>query len=380
MAEEPALLEDVAVQINQSVKASPAPEQSSPAASIPPTRANQIDVSSAPAFGLPASNGGLLSASGAVAELGAVNPSACGCGGKSGPPQLVYALGTVGYDFGSEARRDWFTTAMKGIGQVVPPTDPPTYYDLSPYNPRDLETFFQGQANAPPGSAPQAGHPEAAEALIWTLNIDATPIYAVQPKGPYAVATYAKLREFLAEQQTALQGGQDAERASVPGYITGQVRLLSGQTVPAIQPDLRGMFNWTTKDLAAALAKALDLEGEKHKAELIAELNSFLDRIYYECRNLGVTSQDRALNYAGTVALLVATSLEDESKKGYRLDTIAVDRSAVCRPESDCWDVKLTFFNPKKQFEESRRVHFFPIDVSDVIPVALAKRTVFSVR
>ena len=41
----------------------------------------------------------------------------CGCGGKGGEakkPQLVYALGKLGYDFGTEARRDSLAQAMTG--------------------------------------------------------------------------------------------------------------------------------------------------------------------------------------------------------------------------------------------------------------------------
>jgi hypothetical protein len=51
------------------------------------------------------------------------------------------------------------------------------------------------------------------------------------------------------------------------------------------------------------------------------------------------------------------------------LDTIEVERSPICRQDSDCWDVKLIFFNPEKQFEVARKVFRFTVDVSDVVPV-----------
>ncbi|MCP4549327.1 MAG: peptidase S8, partial [bacterium] len=53
------------------------------------------------------------------------------------------------------------------------------------------------------------------------------------------------------------------------------------------------------------------------------------------------------------------------------LDQIDVERSPICRPESDCWDVKLTFFNPTKRIEQARVVYRFTIDVSDVVPVTV---------
>ena len=68
-------------------------------------------------------------------------------------------------------------------------------------------------------------------------------------------------------------------------------------------------------------------------------------------------------------------SFESALKDGLDLDTIEVERSPICRPESDCWDVKLTFFNPSKVFEQARKVYRFTVDVSDVVPV-----TVGSVR
>ena len=56
-------------------------------------------------------------------------------------------------------------------------------------------------------------------------------------------------------------------------------------------------------------------------------------------------------------------------KEEMELDTIEVERSPICRPESDCWEVKLTFFNPSKVFEQARKVYRFTADVSDVVPV-----------
>lgn len=211
------------------------------------------------------------------------------------------------------------------------------------------------------------------------MNFDATPIYAVRPEGPYAADVYKILRRFLSEQQPSGQnGGQGAERVAIAGHINGQVRLFSGQVVPVIQPDLRGMYNWTTAALTTVVMAALEqVEGVEDARH---EISNFLSRVYYEFRNLGITSQECALNFAGTVALLFGDSIQSELSKGFHLDTVATQRSAICRPDSDCWDVRLTFYNPRKQLEEARRVHIFPIDVSDVVPVALADRQEFSVR
>lgn len=52
-----------------------------------------------------------------------------------------------------------------------------------------------------------------------------------------------------------------------------------------------------------------------------------------------------------------------------QLDTLEVERSPIGRPDSDCWDVKLTTLNPSKVFEQARNVYRYTIDVSDLVPV-----------
>jgi hypothetical protein len=42
-------------------------------------------------------------------------PAACACGGGNSPRQLVYALGQLGLDFGTEARRDSFAQDMQRL-------------------------------------------------------------------------------------------------------------------------------------------------------------------------------------------------------------------------------------------------------------------------
>ena len=113
-------------------------------------------------------------------------------------------------------------------------------------------------------------------------------------------------------------------------------------------------------------AKAEIRAAYTEKAQAVA---NFLVRVYDELRNLGLAPQERAINYAATNALLVANVFEDAIKEGMDLNTIEVERSPICRPDSDCWDVKLTFFDPNKVFERARKVYRFTVDVSDVVPV-----------
>jgi hypothetical protein len=83
-----------------------------------------------------------------------------------------------------------------------------------------------------------------------------------------------------------------------------------------------------------------------------------------------------ALLSAGTESGFTIRSPRD----GMELDAIDVVRSPICRPESDCWDVKLTFFDPAKLLERARKVYRFTVDVSDVTPVTAGPVRSWSVR
>ena len=254
----------------------------------------------------------------------------CGCGGGS-PAQIVYALGELGTDFGTEARRDSFTQAK------------PANMSLLDY---------------------LAENPWEAQSLIWTLNLDATPIYAIAPVGAYANITYDRLREFLAVQ--------NVERVSIPGLVAGSIRLMSGQTVPVIIPEVRGMSSWTIQALIDSLTQATSTASQEDVTQenVTLKLREYLERIYYEYRNLGITPQERALNFSATNAFQVTTVMDDAVAGELGLGSITVEKSPICRPDSDCYDVKLQFFN----LEDNRRagrVYRFTVDVSDVIPVTI---------
>lgn len=264
----------------------------------------------------------------------------CTCGGKKSAPSQVYVLGQLGYDLGTEARRD--SLIQRGIA--------------NPYDPRQLLSHLQE-------------NPVVATAVIWTLIQDGTPIYAIQPMGPFAAATYDLLQRFLKQQLD-----EGVERISVPGWITGKVTLSNGQVLAAIVPEHRGMYSWSTAALLEAVLGKPPATGDGETAgapDQAGELANFLDRIYYEVRNLGILPQERAMNYAATNALQLGDVYSRTAKAGLKLDSIGAERSPICRPESDCWDVKLTFFHPAKRLEQAREVYRLTVDVSDVVPVTV---------
>ena len=287
-------------------------------------------------------------------EPATVGPSAAE---SSTGGSLVYALGNISYDFGTEARRDSFKQLMPPVevdGNVVPP---------NPYDARQLVAYIGANAY------------EARE-VIWTLNIELTPIYALEPSGAFGASIYELLNEMLAGEVLAEQDPDHIQRVSIPGRLTGRtVRLFSGQQVPVIQLDNpRGSYGWKTNALVEQASKAVSSKSgvAVDTATIAANLLSFLDRVYYDLRNLGVLSSDRALNFAATNAFQAATVFSEALGLGMQLENIETEPSPFARIDADAWDVKLKFFDPENT-RRARKVYRFTVDVSEMMPVTLGE-------
>ena len=271
----------------------------------------------------------------AAATPTAVTPSTAHSGN-------VYALGTLGYDFGDEARLDTFKERM-----------------ADPYDPRQMVNYLDS-------------NPEEARSLIWTLILDGDIIYVLDPKGSFATNVYEMFLLILAGQLEPETSNDFVDRISVSARRTNRtVELFSGEVVPVVnvrQP--RGMYGWNVKVLIDGALASEDLRGADED-EVREGLAAFLNRVYYDLSNLGQTSRDRALNFAATNIFQVASVFVKAIASRRQLDTIEVDKSPYCRLNSDCWDVVLTFFDPDNQ-QRSRQVFRFTLDVSDTtIPVTV---------
>jgi hypothetical protein len=265
---------------------------------------------------------------------------------ESGGP--VFALGTLGYDFGADARRDWFVSVMRESGAVPEQAD------------KLLDYFDNGLRG---GTRPEDRRDYAASSVIWTLNLDATPIYAVVPAGPFADTAYLRLRQYLRDQLAAA-AKIDATRVAVPGVVDGSITLRSGQVVPVIVPELRGMEQ----------IKALPEGNNEAQKKEYAGANDLQSRLFYELRNLGVAPQERALNAIATYSILaVRTALT-----GHEIESVRAEKTPVARPGSDCWDVVVTTFVADKVYEAAKKVFRQTVDVSDVVPVFLGAPRIYS--
>ena len=281
----------------------------------------------------------------------------------SAASKRVYVLGSIGYDFGSEARRDSFKQLMPAVeidGIMVP---------ANPYDARQLVNYL-------------AENPSEHKSLIWTINQELNPIYAIEVKGGFAADVYEMLQLILAGQLESEDSDNFIERVSIPGQLTDKkIELFSGQEIPVITVNnIRGMYGWKVNSLVDAALQILSEElADANEIQMRRSLSSFLKRVYFDLQNLGQTAKDRALNFAATNAFQAASSFAQAISTGMELDTIEVEKSPFCRINSDCWDIKLKFFDPDRGLR-AKKVYLFTIDVSYLIPVTLGEVRSWSVR
>ncbi|WP_208881643.1 S8 family serine peptidase [Streptomyces sp. PBH53] len=378
------------------------------------------------AGGVPEPSGAGVAAACAPAPSGAPAPGTVLAPGTT-PPPLVYAIGRINFDFGTEARRDSFRQLMGFVTLPEPDSEGrPVYREANPYDPKQMRAYL-------------STNPWASDKLIWTLEVDRTPIYALEAETPFGMdwggpieppegarsdsltdtyyppvsRVYKLFRDAIWGQvgEEPLKGPDEPtgpgsaqqfggmvpepakhyiSRVSVPGVLTGEtVRLFSGQRVPKLRVDARGVYLWNETELVNAVIEALKKHAQQHPETLLPEaevkmtIRAFLDKVYYQFRNLGQTSADRALNYAGTNAynfgqeiakgLLSSTyvpSAPDAKKHLYTLDTITVRKSAFERMGSDCQDVIVSFIDPEND-RRARVSYLFPVDVNEPVPITL---------
>jgi hypothetical protein len=314
------------------------------------------------------------------------------------PVSYVYSIGTIGWDFGSEARRDGFIQQMDlaEMGGHLSPGNP--------YNPIQLRAYL-------------ADNPWASDKLIWTCNLDGRlPIYALEAETPYGMTwggprpsngdgdnggdgfgyppvsvVHKTLRDAIVGQSLLQSDPNYVARVSVPGMLTNRtVRLFSGQVVPVVVVHAQGLYTWNESILLDNLVEMINSDYHARDAAPPDEetvrllVRAFLDKVYYQFRNLGQSGPDRALNYAATNAFELTRELakgflsarlsprrRDEEAVLYALDDITVTKSRYARPEAEAYDVTITYFDPENE-RRSRVAYLQTFDVSTSPPVSLS--------
>lgn len=284
----------------------------------------------------------------AAAEGASVKPSTAHSG-------LVYALGRLSYDLGSEVGVQTLQQRMALAverGQIN---------GANPYEVGDLIDYLDL-------------NPTERRCIIWTLEMEGGPIYALVPKGPYADQIYEILLQLLNGQIQPEDSAAFIERVSIPGMRTGGTQeLFSRAKVPVVAlADVRGIYGWHVNGLVhEAVNSVLTYEAGGPSYEVLRDaIVDFLRRVYYELRNYGVTSRDRAMNFTATNCVQAASAFAKALSERRVLRSIAVEKSQVCRMHSDCWELHLTFHDPLDS-KRAETVFQFTVDVSDVMPVTV---------
>jgi cyanobactin maturation PatA/PatG family protease len=315
-----------------------------------------------------------LSGTPAAAGSSVVPSGDCDCHGNNQHKQqsYVYVLGSIGFDFGTEARRDTFRQLMPDVERPYGEEGVTIFVAPNPYDVFQLTDYL----NTP------SRHSESTK-LIWTVNLDLTPIYAIEAEMGYPEDVYAPLRDALRRGALPIDNEEYVARVSIPAVLTNRtVQLFSGQRVPVVKAQPRGLYMWNEPALVKGVVDAVRRDIADVDVDYISQLiRIFLDKVYYECRNLGQSPPDRALNYAATNAYQFAAGIAQGILSGklvpgaqrdlYTLDTIDVSKSPYCRMDSDCWDVRVIWFNPEND-RRAKSVYQYTIDVSDELPVSLA--------
>jgi hypothetical protein len=357
-------------------------------------------------------------------EPAAPAPAAPAVTTSSSLGQPVFVIGSIGHDFGTEANRDGFIAQM-------PETETSEYIlPANPYDPVQLTRFLRE-------------NPWASDKLIWLCKHESMPIYALEAEtsvgmtwvglpelkdglvvgGPPVSMVHKTLWDALAGQALRPDNDGYISRISIPGRLTDRtVRLFSGQVVPVVTVQATGMYTWTETVLVDSLVETVTEMQRQHVAKMAAlrssdtergsaadeaadkaaqeaaeavasaankelvkrTLRAFLDKVYFQFRNLGASGPDRALNFAATNAFSTATALangflsgqtmvsqEGEPQPLYALDDITVRKSQFARHDSECYDVIVTFFDPTND-RQAKVAYLHTVDVSSVLPVNLA--------
>ena len=312
---------------------------------------------------------------------------------NSANSQLVYVTGELGYDFITDARRDYFVQRFREMSDdhdYIKAFSTDLGLEPGPlYLPEDNRAMaaylYQSQLFTENHPAPQGRFGEGPTdigSVVWILIQEGQPLYALRPLHTFAVPVLQEFANFLYDQsrpefldeENKTPNPNRSERVSIAARILGDITLYNGQQVPVLDASLRALFNWNLKFLIEGVLGARDQASDPVAYDADYErLTNFLERIYYESRNLGQAPSDRATNYLTTNLFQANQAFQDALKDKLELDSIFAEKSPLCRPKSDCWDVVMRFFDPNNRLGKALTEYRLTVDVSDISPVGIGK-------
>ncbi len=294
----------------------------------------------------------------------------CNCGQEKWSDKFVYVFGRLEVDFVNQARQDSLQFHSEGDKDGMP---------LPITLPINLVRYLRGWKEE--GGGEHKTHMYDAKSVYWTLWQNGTPIYVIQPMGPFAEDAYRELVDFYAWQigrdiDTGKVLENAVDRIAISGVIVGEAKLSTNEVVPVVVPHMRGTAAWHKTGMIKELRRTF----KKLSDETIEQI---LLRLYEETRNFGVSPEERAMNYAATNVFEVIGATGaipgGSDNTQWEFDSIRATKSEICRTDSDCWDVEISFYNPDNLMQ-ARKVTVVTVDVSDVVPVIIGSARKFNKR
>lgn len=294
----------------------------------------------------------------------------CSCAEREHPSeslQYVYAVGRIGVDFFNRGNLEYLVNS-------------------SGFNPEDLVTLHNYLVAMPPSDPGYRQRIATSQNVIWTVEVDGEPIYAIQPTGAFARDTYEVLLSFLRDQVIGSSEpsaskdkkkpeGQKAEVVAIPGLVIGSTVLYrAGKTVPLVSPALVGMHNWSVGYLIAAATAYISEynsrvpEGRRITLPEETEIENFAQILADQYRNFGMAPSDRARNFVASHLADPIRILAEWMAKGMVLDEIRVQPSDMRPAGTDRWDVVLRFFDPRNQLGVAATEVPIVVDVNYLVP------------
>ena len=303
--------------------------------------------------------------------------------------QLVNAIGQPSYNFGTQNNLDTFNSLMKSWYNNLPDGTLKDSLTDSPHDHRSMVAFLVYQT--------KEGKPNAlmSSQLIWLLNMNTSPIYAISPmQANFSPFIYLIMEQFLAEnvginielyskytldlynhttdpsdplpENMFIENKKedDLMRMVLPGYISGESKLMNGNYINCVTPVAFGLKNWTLN----ALIDSLEIE----EPAQIKQLKSILNRLYVSTLNKGQSPEDRALNHSLYNIIQLSEIIKEVTVENLQLSGYRVVPSKISRQNSIEREVQLTFFDPQNTNKASI-TYSMEIDISGVTPVLIGE-------
>ena len=141
---------------------------------------------------------------------------------------------------------------------------------------------------------------------------------------------------------------------AIAGKKGGNIMLPNGMEIPLLYVLPGGVTYHSVNRIMGNLA-APPIAGEEQHSVMKKSLINFILHTQHLTNKRGVSGSDRAINYAINHALASQQVFSSGYSRGLSLGSVTADPSPLAPSRMALYDVRFTFFNPKKP---ARRIRY----------------------